>query len=345
MMADAVNALSHPDWEKLNMSDATKKRLWAGLDLGGTKMLAKAYNAKFEELGRKRVKTAAQEGAKAGLQRIGDTIETALEKADKDTESLAGIGVGCPGPIDLEKGVLIEAANLGWTKVKIRDALQERFNCPVYLLNDVDAGVYGEYRFGAGKGAHCVKGIFTGTGVGGGCVYDGKIILSKNGTCMEVGHVQVDPDGPLCGCGRYGCLEAVSSRLAISAAVAQAAYRGQAPHLLETAGTDIAQIRSGVLASSIKNGDKVVEQIIRDAARNIGLAVAGIVNLLAPDVIVLGGGLVEAMPDLFVEEVRTAARGRVMDSYVDAFTVAAAELADDAGVLGCAAWAEKNVGG
>jgi glucokinase len=156
---------------------------------------------------------------------------------------------------------------------------------------------------------------------------------------MEIGHMEVTPRGPLCGCGASGCLEAVASRLAVSAAAAQAAYRGQAPHLLEAAGTDLSDIRSGALAASVAGGDEAVERILREAARQIGIAVAGVVNLLAPDKVVLGGGLVEAMPELFVEEVSKTARKRAMPAFADTFKVVAAELGDDASVLGAAAWA------
>jgi glucokinase len=160
---------------------------------------------------------------------------------------------------------------------------------------------------------------------------------------MEIGHVQVAPEGPLCGCGRRGCLEAVASRLAIASRAAAAAYRGQAPHLLEEVGTDVAKIRSGALAASIEAGDEAVESIVREAARQIGRAVAGAVHLLGPDVVVLGGGLVEAMTKLFVTEVSEAAKQRVLPSFADSFEVVAAKLGDDAGVMGNAAWAQHVV--
>ena len=160
---------------------------------------------------------------------------------------------------------------------------------------------------------------------------------------MEIGHVQVAPEGPLCGCGRRGCLEAVASRLVIASRAAAAAYRGQAPHLLEHAGTDVTNIRSGALSASIAAGDTTVEIIIREAARHIGRAVAGVVHLLGPDMVVLGGGLVEAMTELFVEEVRDTAKRRVLPSFVDSFEVVAAKLGDDAAVMGAAAWAQFSV--
>jgi glucokinase len=222
------------------------------------------------------------------------------------------------------------------------ETLEAEFDCPAVVLNDVDAGVYGEYRFGAAKGARTVIGVFPGTGIGGGCVYNGEIMHGKGKSCMEIGHVQVAGGGRLCGCGLRGCLEAEASRLAISADVALAAFRGEAPHLLAEAGTDLSNIRSNVLAKAIAAGDTVVEQIVRRAANRIGSAVAGVIHLLAPDCIVLGGGMVEAMPQLFVTTVAETANKHVMPSFQDSFKVVAAKLADDATTLGAAAWAARH---
>ncbi|MCB9873116.1 MAG: ROK family protein [Planctomycetaceae bacterium] len=317
-------------------------KYWVGLDLGGTKMLATVYDAEFKPLGRKRRRTKGSEGADSVTNRMIRTLRDAIEEAKLTPEQVAGIGIGIPGPVDQAKGIVLEAVNLSWENVPLAKLVRSEFDRPVVVLNDVDAGVYGEYRFGAAKSARTALGIFPGTGIGGGCVYDGQIIRGKRNSCMEIGHISIMPDGQLCGCGLRGCLETEASRLAISAEVAKAAYRGEAPHVMKTVGTTLADIRSSVLAEAIAAGDKVVEQIVRRAARILGTAVATSVHLLCPDVIVLGGGLVEAMPELYVETVASAAKKAVMPSFADTFKVVAAKLGDDAGVLGCAAWAEKT---
>lgn len=323
------------------MGDST--RYWVGFDLGGTKMLAKVFDDDFNSLGKSRNKTKGYEGAKAGLDRIVKTIEEALDAADRKPNQLAGIGIGCPGPLDLERGVIHDAPNLGWSDVHVKDHLEKTFKIPVVMLNDVDAGVYGEYCHGAARNTRTVVGVFPGTGIGGGCVYDGQIIRGKTASCMEIGHVQVAPEGPLCGCGRRGCLEAVASRLVIASQAAAAAYRGQAPHLMEAAGSDLKNIRSGALAASVAAGDTQVENLIRESARHIGRAVAGVVNLMGPDVVVLGGGLVEAMPELYVQEVSSTAKKRALPTLASSFEVIAAELGDDAAVIGAAAWSKQSV--
>ncbi len=325
------------------MAESTPRKHWVGFDLGGTKMLATVFDGDFNPLGSRRRKTKGHEGSKAGLERIESTIRRAMEIAEVSQDELKGIGVGCPGPLDLDKGIILEAPNLGWEDVRIKKFLEDAFSCPVMITNDVDAGVYGEYRFGSARDAHCAVGVFPGTGIGGGCVYEGRILRGRTASCMEVGHIRVVPEGPLCGCGQKGCLEAVASRLAVSAAAAQASFRGQAPNLRVSEGTDISEIRSGAIAASIKAGDKVVEQIVIEAARHLGTAVGGLVHLLAPDVIVLGGGLVEAIPELHQKTVEKAAREFVLPTLEDSFKVVVATLGDDAAVMGAAAWAQQNI--
>lgn len=304
-------------------------------------MQATIYDSEFHPVIRKRKKTKGHNGARAVVDRMIETANEALSEANLQPRQLGAIGVGVPGPVDQLKGIVLEAVNLNWKKVKLGEALESEFGCPIAVLNDVDAGVYGEYRFGAAKSARTVVGVFPGTGIGGGCVYNGEILLGRGKSCMEIGHMQVVGGGRLCGCGLRGCLEAEASRLAISAEAALAAYRGEAPHLLAEAGTDLSNIRSSVLAKAIAAGDVVIEQIVRRAANRIGTAVAGIVHLLAPDYIVLGGGMVEAMSQLFVPTVAEAANKHVMPSFQDSFKVVAAKLGDDATALGAAAWAAR----
>jgi glucokinase len=327
------------------MTDEHKPPYWIGFDLGGTKMLAKVYDSEFREIGQERKRTKGHGGATAGLERILKTIGKAVEDAGVSSNQLGGIGVGFPGPVDMEVGTLLEAVNLGWQDMPLRQTLERELGCPAAIANDVDVGVFAEYRFGAARGAHCVLGVFPGTGIGGGCVYGGKIFRSKFSSVMEFGHVQINPRGQLCGCGHYGCLETEASRLAIAAEAAKAAYRGEAPHLRETVGADVSEIRSAVIADSIKAGDTAVEVIVRQAAQKIGIAIGNVCSLMCPDVIVLGGGLVEAMPEIFVKEVTTAARQTVMPPLKDFFQVVPAQLGDDASVLGAAAWAAECLGG
>ncbi len=325
------------------MGKTEPRGYWVGFDLGGTKMLATVFDDSFKPLGRDRKKTKGYEGVDTVTARIVRTVHQAIKNAEVDPSEVRGIGIGCPGPVDTERGIVLEAVNLTWKDVPLAKLLRTEFSCRAVVLNDVDAGVYGEYCFGVARSARTVLGVFPGTGIGGGCVYDGEIVRGRSSSGMEIGHIQVTRGGRLCGCGLRGCLETEASRLAIAAEVSAAAYRGETPQLLSEAGTDLANIRSGVLAAAIAGGDAVVEDIVRKAAEKLGVGIAAAVHLVAPDFVLLGGGLAEAMPELFVETVTDSARSHVMPSFVDSFVVRVAELGDDAAVMGSAAWAKKEV--
>jgi glucokinase len=320
-----------------------QENVWIGFDLGGTKMLAVAYDESWSELGRRRRKTRGREESDNGIARVATTIDRLLEESQIDPRRLAGIGIGCPGPIDMTKGRILMTPNLGWDNVEVGDYLRSRFDCPVLVVNDVDAGVFGEYQFGSAKGCRCAIGIFPGTGVGGGCVYEGRILHGSGISCMEVGHTRISSSTRASGYKLTGTVEAEASRLTIAAEAAKAAYRGDAPFMAKSVGTDLSDIRSSAIADAIQNGDKVIKDLVEEAAEAIGYAVVNLVHILAPDKVVLGGGLVEAMPELIVGTVRKTARQNVMSVYRDRFDVVAAQLGDDAGALGAAAWARQEL--
>ena len=327
------------------MADETpKRRIWIGFDLGGTKMLAVVFDDKLRVLAKRRRKTRGSEGEQVGLDRLAETISLAMEEAKVLPHEVAGIGAGVPGPLDLQKGVILEAPNLGWKNVGLQDYLAKKFNCPATICNDVDAGVFGEYTSGAAQGQRCVLGVFPGTGIGGGCVYEGRIFRGTRSSCMEVGYLQMASDGASAGAGPPGTLEGLASRLAIAGEAAKAVFRGQAPHLKELAGTDLSKIRSSALAKSIDMGDIVIEQIVRRAAEQVGRGIGSLVNILAPDVVVLGGGLVEAMPKLYLEGVREGIRRNALPSLADCARLKVSELGDLAGAVGAAAWVRQEAG-
>lgn len=324
-------------------SQSKKDEYWIGFDLGGTKMLSVVFDSDFKPVGKNRKKTKGHEGMEAGLKKINTVIKDSIEDAGIEVSQVKGLGIGCPGPLDFAKGTIREAPNLGWTKVPIRKNIENEFGFHVEIANDVDSGVFGEYQFGAGKKARCVVGIFPGTGIGGGCVYEGKLFRGMNTSCMELGHIPLLPGGPLDGAGNPGSLEAVASRLAIAGHAAQAAYRGRAPKLMKSSGTDVSNIRSGALSDAIEAGDEAIKEILIDTCFYLGLAVVTVVHLLGPDVVVFGGGLIEAMPELMLDEIEAVARPRVLESLRDEFQIVEASLGDNAGVMGAAALARQAV--
>ena len=318
-------------------------KYWIGFDLGGTKMQCALFDDQLKKIGSKKRRTRQDLGVDGGLERIAETVNKLCTEQQVSISQIAGIGIGCPGPVEWDKGIVRVAVNLGWENVKVGAFMEKKFGCPVAVLNDVDAGVYGEHIAGAGKGSRSTVGIFPGTGIGGGCVYDGQILRGKRLSCMEIGHIKISGSGRTSGSCMPGTLEAEASRLAIAAELAKLAFRGEAPHLYNAVGTDIAAIRSRVIFESIAAGDVAVENVILNACETIAQGIANIVLLICPDCVVLGGGLVEAMPEKFLKHITTIAKNSVFECYRDQFEVRLAKLGDDAGAVGCASWIAKLV--
>lgn len=303
-----------------------------GVDIGGTKMMAAVYDRTFKKLGMSRKRSRDKKGDSES--RVLTVIQEAIQDAGNPV--IKGIGVGSPGPLDPRKGVIIDTPNLGWKNYPLADVLGRTFKVPVVVDNDVNVGAFGEWCATDLHNCQHILAVFPGTGIGGGIIINGKILHGFSGAAGEVGHITVLPDGPYCGCGKRGCLEAVASRIAIAKEVAALAAREDAPYILEKCGTDLMEIRSGILARAIELGEKKVESVVRQAAYFLGIGVGNLINVLSPEVVVLGGGLVEAMKDLFLEEVNRGIVDHAMPFLRQNVQVRAAALGDDAVVMGAA---------
>jgi len=310
-----------------------RKSAIVGVDIGGTKMMAAVFDAKFQKIGMCRKKSRTKNGGDSEM-RVIKVIREAIENAGNPI--ITGIGVGSPGPLDPVTGVIIDTPNLGWKNFPLAHLLQETFKAPVVVDNDVNVGTYGEWRCTPLRTKKHVLGVFPGTGIGGGIIINGKILHGFSGAAGEVGHMTIMPDGPFCGCGKRGCLEALASRVAIAKEVAALAAREDAPYILEHCGTDINAIRSSVLARAIEAGETMVEQVVRRAAYYVGIGVGNLINVLSPEVVVLGGGLVEALESLVLEEVNRAVEEHAMPFLKKNVIIKAAQLGDDAVVMGAA---------
>jgi glucokinase len=305
-----------------------------GVDVGATKLMAVVYDHNFKPVGRCRKRT--QNGRKERVEvRLVKAIREALEQAR--VKRVKGIGVGAPGPLNPETGVIIDTPNLAWKNFPLAKTLANKFKVPVAVDNDVNLGTYGEWRFGSVRDCQDVIGIFPGTGIGGGIIIDGRLYRGFSGAAGEVGHMTMQLDGPYCGCGKRGCLEAMASRIAIAGQVAELAARGDAPSVLAECGANLLEIRSGTLAKAIDAGETMVEGVVRHAAYLVGVGVANLINVLSPEAVVLGGGLVEAMTDLYLTEVRRAVKEHAMPFLRKKVRIIPAKLGDDAVAKGAAA--------
>jgi glucokinase len=236
------------------------------------------------------------------------------------------------------KGILIFAPNLGWTNMALRKLLQTQFKCPIAVLNDVDAGTYGEYVLGAGKGARSLLGVFPGTGVGSGFVYNGQLVMGRAISAMELGNLQLP--GTHIGSPVFGVvtLEDLTSRLALASQAGLACYRGQLPELDKKTEGALRSIRSKALAAAFRSGDDAAMIMFRNSIRYLGMGVAVVVNLLAPDRITLGGGLVEELPGLYLNLLKEEVERYAIPELARGIKYSLAKLGGQAVAAGAVAW-------
>jgi glucokinase len=320
------------------------QQLVLGIDLGGTKILAAVVDARGRIQARAQLMTEAEGGPEAVLGRVAAAARQACAEAAVELSAVGGLCVAVPGPFDPETGVVELAPNLDWHDQPVRAPLQADLGLPVWLENDVRAAVIAEHRHGAGRGRRHLLGVFVGTGIGGGLVLDDKVYRGSTYVAGEIGHVKIRPDGPPCGCGQVGCLETFASRTAIARRIAEAAAAGEETSLSEIVGADLAPASGAQIGQAVAAGDGLTRRIVEAAARDLAIGLGGAVNLLNPELIVLGGGVVEGIGDHFVGLVDRALRDSAMPSARAAVELVRSRLGDDAGAVGAAEVARARLG-
>ena len=328
------------------MGDTSRKRTYTvGVDLGGTNMLAALVDDQGNILARKKRATGSEEGAAASIDRMVDAILSAVGEGGVPLHRVEAIGIGAPGPLDPERGIVISAPNLKWEpNVPLKDHIEQRVGRPTFLDNDVNVGTLGETVWGAGKGLSNLIGIFVGTGIGGGLILNGELYEGYNHTAGEVGHQILDVDGPVCGCGNKGCLEAFASRTAIERDIRQAIQDGESSMISEWLEVNAdAPIKSSVLAKAYRKGDAVVVRVMDKACWYLGVGIGSLVNLLSPEMVILGGGVIEALGKQLLPAIEKTAKAYAFPQAVQNVQIVLAQLGDDAGVLGAAQLAQRKI--
>lgn len=308
------------------------KKYWIGVDLGGTKILSGVFDKDFRVLARAKEPTRADEGPRAVFHQIHKSVEAAVDEAGVKPADVRGLGMGVPGQVDAAARRVRYAPNLGWTNLDLNRIIPRAWAWPCCFENDVKLGTYGEYTHGAARGARQVLGIFVGTGVGGGIVLDGKIYSGFRLCAGEIGHTIIH--------WRKGTeLEAVAGRHSMLKRAAD--FLDQFPHAVRKVWKemDVGSMKSSRLATLYDEGDPMAELLVNDAAQALGAAVGSAVNLLSPEVIVLGGGVAGALGAPFRKRVWEVARGYALPHAADGVRFVAAELEDDSGIYGAAAYA------
>jgi len=335
-----------------------------GVDLGGTQVRA-ALVQDGKLLSRVGYLTQDEDGFEAVMRRIKDAVLEAAQQGGALLEQVVGIGIGAPGPLDSRTGILFAPPNLkGWRNVPLRQLLYEEFYLPVYLGNDANLAGLGEHTYGAGRGVPDMVYVTVSTGIGGGVLIVGRILEGVSGTAGEIGHMTIDIHGPRCNCGNTGCLEVLASGTAIARRASEAIEEGLGEGMLAVARemaskinpltdqggqsrfapqADVAQmsrelqVDAAVVVEAARRGDQVASGIMRRAAENVGVGMVNLIHLFNPALIVIGGGVSKAGPLLF-EPVERVVRERAMEAPRQAVRIVRAELGENVGLLGAAAY-------
>lgn len=308
-----------------------------GLDVGGTKILAVRIAREGAILARAEAPTPADD-QRATLASMVETARSIM------TPEVLAVGVGAAGMVDVSSGILRYAPNLAWRDLAIADHMRAVLGLPCQLDNDANVAAYGEFRFGAGRGYRHVLLVAVGTGIGGGIIIDGRMFRGANGFAAEIGHIVVEPDGPACGCGNRGCWEQVASGSTIGRLGRQEVGRDPGSGLARLAGGDPEAVTGALVTRAAREGDPTAVGILAEIGTRLGIGIAGLVNVLDPQVVVVGGGAIRG-GELLLEPARASFAETVEGAdRRPRVPIVAAELGPDAGAVGAATLALEELG-
>jgi glucokinase len=273
-------------------------RYVVGIDLGGTNIVVGTLAEDGSELlGLVSEPTLPEQGGDAVIARIVKLARASMAQAKG--KEIVGVGIGSPGPLDTKKGIVILTPNLGWINMPLRDRIAEGVKLPTVLDNDANCAIYGEWWRGAARGVEDVIGLTIGTGIGGGIVLGGKIYHGASDAAGEIGHMTIDANGRLCKCGNQGCIEAYASGPAIAARAVEGIQAGAKSALPQYVQGDLSKITAQVVYEAANDGDGYALEVVHETANLLGAAVASLVNIFNPNVVVICGGVTQAGDKLF----------------------------------------------
>lgn len=314
-------------------------RNFVAVDLGGTSIRAALYTEEGKLLARYILPTLAHEGLEATLGRIF----TAIEEVMKGWEKPAAIGVGAPGPLDPWKGIILSAPNLpGWENIPLAEILWKRFDVPAFVGNDANVAALAEHRLGAGKGFSNIIYVTVSTGIGGGVIVDGLLLLGAGGLAGEVGHIVVKPDGPPCTCGGIGCLEALASGPAIAREALRRLKEGINSSIPRFVEGPIENLSAKEVAMAAFEGDPLAQELFREAGYYLGIGFVSLIHIFNPSRIIVGGGVAK-VGRLLLEPAEEVVKKLTMKEFLQGFEIVPAALGDEAGLLGAYLLAKESL--
>lgn len=318
------------------------QQYFIGFDLGGTKMLALVMDQDYHVLGRCKTKTPAAESPQELLAAMVDTIQGAMADAGILEKKIECIAIGSPGPLDSKSGRILSTPNLGSKDFPVCELLHAVFQVPVMLDNDVNAGTWGEYKFGVARDLRHVLGVSPGTGVGGAIILDGHLFRGARGFAGELGHMIIQYEGPRCGCGLRGDLESLCSRSSLAKEAVHIAATGRSAVLAEKAGTDFKKVKSSALAKAYAEGEIEIVKLINRSAEMLGVGLGNLCTLFDPDAIVIGGGLVEKLGKGYLKRIKDSMSRHSANPAVNEVSLLLSSLGDDAVAKGAVSLYREN---
>jgi glucokinase len=313
-------------------------RLAIGVDAGGTKVQGLLVDTHEGAILDRRIVRTPAEDAEASLQAIVSVAKELMTAG----EGAAAIGVGAAGMVDRD-GVMRFAPNVAWRDVPLRERIGEGTGLPTHVDNDANCAAWAEFRYGAGRDATDMLLVTVGTGIGGGVVSEGKLLRGAHGFAGEIGHIIVEPGGPLCGCGNRGCWEQMASGRALDRLGREAAQRQPESVLARMAEGKPESVTGPVVAKAAQQGDPVAVHVLNEVGRRLGEGIAGLVNVVDPDVVVIGGGVID-VGDLLLQPARRAFEETVeAPQFRPPVPIVPAALGNDAGAVGAADLAVRAV--
>lgn len=310
------------------------------MDLGGTKILAALMKSSGEIIDRFKIATEAEKGKTSLIKKLTEAVKTVIANNNLQESNIKAVCIGVPGSVDPYIGKIGTAPNLNIRNLNLKDALTDHLSIPVFIENDVNLAALGIQKFELNHEHKNILVVFVGTGIGGAFIFDGKIYRGSSNFAGEIGHMTVEENGPLCGCGKKGCFEAVAGRLALVRDIKKDLKNAKKSVLKEYV-SNKKPIKSKAIAAAIKANDPVVVKHVDKACNVIGMSLANITNLLNIDLVVLGGGVIEALEKYMIPKIKESFKKHVLKDAGKAVSICATKLGDDAALFGGIALAEE----
>lgn len=312
------------------------------LDVGGTKVLGAIFNENREIIYRLKKRSKSEGDSSQNVEKvIVSVVEEMLEKSDIKKSKVRAIASCAPGVVDQGKGIVLFTPNLPWKNYDLKGSMEKKFGIPFFVGNDVNLGVLGEYKYGAGQGYRNIVGFFVGTGLGGGLILNGELYTGNGFKAAEYGHMILDPEGPLCNCGQRGCLEAFSSKQGMTSYIRQQMSRGRKTLMADSVKDGV--FRSKFLKKALKEKDAVAMEAVDRACHYLAVATGNMINTFSPDLILYGGGVIEAEGERFLKKILAEVDRYCMPQIRSTVDIKIADLGDDSVIYGCEALIEENM--